>query len=102
MNPLLLAALRWAARAAGAGLIRKWFSKGREHRTMNGTKAWWQSRGVLGPMVATLAFGLKMAFGVDIGESEQAALIDGLLNLTVFGGALVGVWGRITASKRIG
>lgn len=69
---------------------------------MNDTKAWWQSRGVLGPIVSTLAFGVKLAFGVDIGEAEQAALINGLLNLTVLGGALMGVWGRITASKRIG
>jgi len=101
MTPLVVVFLR----AAGVELVKRVFRRtgnAKEARTMNGTKAWWQSRGVLGPMVATLAFGLKLAFGVDVGEAEQAALIDGILNLTVFGGALVGVWGRITASKRIG
>jgi len=101
VNPLVLMGMRWAAKAIGTGLVHKWFSSKRE-RVMNGTKAWWQSKGVLGPIVSTLAFGLKLAFGVDVTDAEQAALVDGLLNLAVFGGALMGVWGRITASKRIG
>ena|GEM_PF-324095 len=101
MSPLFLMGLRWAANAVGTRLVHKWFSSKKE-RTMNGTKAWWQSRGVLGPMVATVAFGVKMVFGVEIGEAEQAALIDGVLNLAVFVGTLLGAWGRIRAAKRIG
>jgi len=101
MSPLLAVLLR----AAGVDLVKRivrWIGIGKEARAMEGTKAWWESRGVIGPMVSTLAFGLKLAFGMDIGEAEQAALIDGVLNLVVFGGALLGVWGRIMASKRIG
>lgn len=68
---------------------------------MDGTQVWWQSKGVLGSVVAILAGGLGF-----LGLNFDASLKDSLVELISMAGTLVGgaiaLYGRIVATKKIG
>lgn len=68
------------------------------------TKSWWQSRGVVGPLVAILAVGGGW-LGVDVDASTQGYLVDqtvaALTALGVLVGAIVGIYGRLKAVRAI-
>lgn len=67
---------------------------------MVGEKAWYLSRGVVGPVLGVVAI-VAGLFGYTFGPEDQEAL---MLAITTVGGAvgnLVGVWGRVKATKRI-
>ena len=74
----------------------------------NETKPWWQSAGVWGSLIAVAAGGAAM-LGYTISPDDQAQLVTaatrsvelGTAAASLFGG-LVGLWGRIRATKRIG
>ncbi|MFQ5510091.1 MAG: hypothetical protein ACE5FN_12275 [Leptospirillia bacterium] len=101
MSPLVLAGLRWAAKATGTALVKRWFSKGKEKRAMNGTKAWWQSRAVWGGLVAALA-GIGGLFGLNLDEVSQGMIVDVAVQMATVAGALVAVIGRVRATTKIG
>lgn len=68
------------------------------------TKWWWQSRGVVGPLVAILAVGGGW-LGVDVDAATQGYLVDqtvaGLTALGVLAGAVTGIVGRLRATRAI-
>jgi hypothetical protein len=61
------------------------------------TKAWWQSRTIIGAAAVFLGMGLR-ASGVDILNEELTALLTILLEA---GGATLAVYGRMKARKQI-
>jgi len=93
--------LRWAAKATGTALVKKWFSKGKEERVMSGNKAWWQSRAVWGGLVAALA-GIGGLFGMNLDEVSQGMVVDVAVQMATVAGALFAVIGRVRATKKIG
>lgn len=68
---------------------------------MNEVKPWYQSRGVVGPLVAAVLAVLQ-GFGVSLGEGSVEAVTDAVVQAGIAAGALVGIWGRIKANTRIG
>jgi hypothetical protein len=64
------------------------------------TKPWWASKGTIGAIVAVLALGLGMA-GYQISPEMQGDMVQAVLNVVALAGALVGLVGRLTASKRV-
>ena len=64
------------------------------------TKPWWASKGTIGAIVAVLALGLGMA-GYQVSEDMQSEVVQAVLNVVALAGALVGLVGRLTASKRV-
>lgn len=64
------------------------------------TKPWYTSKGTLGAIVAVLALGLGMA-GYQVSEDMQAEMVQAVLDVVALAGALVGLVGRLTASKRV-
>ena len=64
------------------------------------TKPWWASKGTIGAIVAVLALGLGMA-GYQVSEDMQSEIVQAVLNVVALAGALVGLVGRLTASKRV-
>ena len=69
---------------------------------MNGTKAWTQSSGVVGPLAAIvgLIVNLLNHFGVHFGLSN-AELIDMASTIVATCGAVAGILGRIYATTTI-
>lgn len=72
------------------------------------TKAWWQSTGVWGSLVAIVASGAGFA-GYVITPDDQATIVTGVeqavhigLEVSSFIGGAVALWGRIRATKAIG
>ena len=64
------------------------------------TKPWYTSKGTLGAIVAVLALGLGMA-GYQVSSDMQAEMVQAVLDVVALAGALVGLVGRLTASKRV-
>lgn len=68
------------------------------------TKPWWQSRGVVGPIVAILAVAGGW-LGVDVDASTQAYVIDQTIAAVsaagVLVGAVMGIIGRLRAIRAI-
>lgn len=65
------------------------------------TKSWWQSRTIIGSLIAVLAV-LARLLGYEIGDADQAALIDGASTLAGLVGGGLAIWGRVAATKAIG
>lgn len=65
-------------------------------------KPWYQSKGVIGGIVAALSPIVAVLFGVDFGAEEQAALTDLIIQGIGVGGGLVAIYGRVKAEHRIG
>ena len=66
-----------------------------------GTKPWWQSKTVWGGLVTLLAVILG-AFGYDLGTEDQKQLVEILSQIAASVGAVIAIYGRLTATKRIG
>lgn len=65
---------------------------------MNETKKWYESKGITGPIIAVVAFGLEK-MGVTVVQTEE-------LNTLLYGmfegiGLMLGIIGRWKASKKI-
>ncbi len=69
------------------------------------TKPWYASKGVIGPIVAGLAL-LASLFGIKVDAATQAIIVDQGVALATafvtFGGLVLGIYGRVTATKQIG
>lgn len=63
-------------------------------------KPWYQSRGVIGGIVAAIA-GIAAVFKVNIAPEMQSVLVDGLIGLAGAVGGILAVIGRIKASKKV-
>lgn len=68
---------------------------------MNETKPIYASKGVIGSVIAVVALGAKL-LGFEITPDDQAALNDMILSGAAIVGALVALYGRITATRKIG
>lgn len=68
---------------------------------MNETKPFYASKGIIGSLIAVAALGANLV-GFEITPADQAALSDNILNGVAIVGALIAIWGRITATKKIG
>lgn len=66
---------------------------------MDGVKSFLKSTGVMGPLIAIIAWGAKKAFGIDVGAADIQPIID---NGLLVAGAIAGLVGRIRATKQIG
>ena len=66
----------------------------------NQSKPWWQSKSVIGGLVALLAVVLK-GFGYDFGLENQQVIIDTLLEVVSGAGAALAVYGRVKATKKL-
>lgn len=71
---------------------------------MYDTKPWYLSKGILGPLVTVLAL-IAGAFGVKIDPATQGLIVDqvsgAITAVVALVGALVGIYGRITATTTI-
>lgn len=69
------------------------------------TKAWWQSKGVIGGAIAA-ACTIAGFFGVQVDPATQAVIVDqamaGVIAAVNLVGAALAIWGRLSAQKRIG
>lgn len=68
---------------------------------MNGTKAWYESKGVWGANVAIGASILGLLFGIEITELQQAEIVDLIVRILALGGAIMAGIGRLKAKDRI-
>lgn len=68
---------------------------------MTGIKGMLSSKGVWGGLIVVLSALLGM-FGYTIGLEDQQALTDVVSQIGAMVGGLLAIYGRITASKRIG
>lgn len=67
---------------------------------MDETKPWYQSRAIIGALVAILA-GLLGLFGIDLSDIDQAELTTLAMNLFAIGGGLLAFYGRVKATKQV-
>lgn len=68
---------------------------------MEDQKKWYESRGVIGAVVAVIA-SIASAFGLaEISGENQEALVQGVIGFTGAVAGLVAAWGRIRASSKI-
>lgn len=68
---------------------------------MNNFKGMLSSKGVWGGLIVVLSALLGM-FGYSIGLEDQQALVDAVSQLGAIIGGVLAIYGRITATKRIG
>lgn len=67
---------------------------------MNDTKAWWQSRGVWGSLVA-IGAGAVGVTGINLDAPIQAELTDILISGATLAGGAVALYGRIKAVAKV-
>jgi hypothetical protein len=65
------------------------------------TKAWWQSKTIIGGAVAVTA-GLFGLFGVDIDAPTQESIVHNLVAIGSSLGGLVAIYGRLKAKHTLG
>lgn len=68
---------------------------------MSGIKGALASKGVWGGLIVVLSALLGL-FGYQIGLEDQQALVDAVSQLGAISGGVLAIYGRITATKRIG
>lgn len=77
-----------------------------EVNTMNETKSIWASKGVWGSIIAVISVITGALFGVTIEPETQALVLDQITAIITAGtalfGAIMGLYGRIKADKKIG
>lgn len=73
---------------------------------MEETKAWYESKGVWGGLIAMLASICAMLFGVKIDQGTQQQMVNSLVviapNAVALIGAILAIYGRIKANSKIG
>lgn len=67
---------------------------------MEDSKPWYASKGIWGGIIAAVTAALA-AFGVTITESDQESLVQSGLALVAAVSAVLGVYGRAKASKKL-
>lgn len=67
---------------------------------MNETKPWYFSRTVWGALVA-IAASVGGAFGIMLGDVEQSTLTDAILQIVGAIGAVIALYGRLSASQAL-
>lgn len=67
---------------------------------MENAKAWYLSRTIWGALIA-IAASLGSAFGIVITQADQTAIADIALQVAGTAGALVAIYGRISARRSI-
>lgn len=67
---------------------------------MTETKPWYLSRAVWGALIAIFA-SIAGTFGIMLGEQDQASLTDAILQISGAFGALVALYGRLVADRRL-
>lgn len=65
------------------------------------SKRWWESKGVWGGLIA-IAAAIGGLFGYDVTADDQTAIIEAVAGIAGIAGALIAIWGRVRARKRIG
>jgi hypothetical protein len=77
---------------------------------VNDVKHWWQSKTVLGGLVALLSSLLGLNFDISLSQADQECLTEALVNSEMLDrvfqgvsalGGLAAVYGRLTADKKI-
>lgn len=68
---------------------------------MTDTKPWYLSRTIWAALVTILTAGIGL-FGVSLGEVDQSALVEALLQSVTAVAGLVALVGRLSARSRIG
>jgi len=63
-------------------------------------KAWWQSKTIWGAFV-TLAATVVGLFGYQIGPEQQAQATEAFTQIAAAAGAILAIYGRLTATQRI-
>ncbi|MGC5778819.1 hypothetical protein [Methylobacterium sp. NFXW15] len=73
--------------------------------TTDATKPWYLSKGIIGSLLAIVAV-IAGFFGVKVDAGTQQVVADQLTTLLAAGaallGSLLGLWGRVSATRRIG
>lgn len=69
-------------------------------------KAWWASKGIVGPIIAMLSMALTFFGAPALAGPEQAQLVDQVINAVgavgVLAGSILGIVGRLRAVRPIG
>ena len=65
------------------------------------SKAWWQSKGVWGGVIAMLC-GIANGFGIEIGLDDQMVLSETVVTMIGGLGGLLAIYGRVKAKSSIG
>ena len=65
------------------------------------TKDWYRSKTIWGALIALVSTLARLA-GVDLGLADQAELVDAALSLSAGLGAVLSLYGRISATRAIG
>ena len=76
-----------------------WKSLTKEYK-MENKKKWYQSKTIIGGLVAMLGIILK-AFGFEITLNDQMSLIDVVAEIGSYGGIIFAIYGRVKATKEI-
>jgi ATP/ADP translocase len=71
-----------------------------EVRPLNEEKPWWQSKGVVGPVIAIIATILSF-FNIVVSAENQAQLVEALLTTVAVIGSVIGIIGRVLAEKKL-
>lgn len=66
---------------------------------MTDTKTWYASKSVWASLIMLVSIALRAA-GIDLGPFEEE-LTNMILELVTVGAAVMGLWGRISATKRV-
>jgi len=66
------------------------------------TKTPLTSKTIIGVMISAAAKGAAILFDIDVSEDIQAKAVDLILLAVSFGGDALAVYGRFTATKKIG
>lgn len=64
------------------------------------TKKWYESRTIIAAIVVVLATAVKAA-GIEIDDTTQAQIVDGVLTIVQAVGGLVAIIGRVKADRVI-
>ena len=67
---------------------------------MDGTKKWWESRGIWGGVAAAIV-GLGGILGWTFAEGDAATMTDLIMGIVAGVGGLLAIWGRRDADKKI-
>lgn len=67
---------------------------------MQQEKKWWQSKAVIGGLIAVLA-AIAGAFGVEVSAEQQASLADYAIAISGGIGGALAVYGRIKADTKL-
>jgi hypothetical protein len=94
---------RWALRCLERALILILFAviRRRTRETeMEDAKPFWQSKGVIGGLVA-FAAGVAGIFGIGVPEAAQGEITTHVHGLVVAAGGLLAMYGRLKADRKI-